>query len=399
MAHWTGGLTFHHEMFIFTYYITFNVKTNKNEIFFLITGKGGCRMPLRIAREHKNDLLLECARLHYIDKLNKTQIAARMQISGTHVARLLREAEEAGIVEITVRLPAEHDKLEAELRDRFGLHAVKIVDFSDDYEHLLKNLGRAGAAVFEEICQIRWGARVGLGGGITLHEVVESLETKPRQIELYPLALVGRGPELEHVDSVFLVTALYFKSRPAAKAFVVGVPPLPQSRLKAQKFTADLLTEVDEVREVYQAARDVEVAFVGLNTLPPDRGMLKEFTKVGLDLKALKAKGAVGVINYSHFDGRGQQIGEYFLSVSVQDLKDMARNPEKKVVVVAGGLHKFEAIKVALTHRMFNMLVTDHRTARMLAALPPQDFRTGGGSQFAAQTTPFSRTRAAPVSV
>ena len=356
-------------------------------------------MPLRIAREEKNELLLECARLHYVDKLNKTQIAARLQISGTHVARLLREAEESGIVEITVQLPADHDKLEAELQERFGLHAVKVVDFSDDYEHLLKNLGRGGAALFEEICQIRWAARVGIGGGVTLYEVVEALETKPRQIELYPLALVGRGPELEHVDSVFLVTALYFKSRPGAKAFVVGVPPLPQSRVKAQKFTADLLTEIDEVRDVYQAARDVEVAFVGLNALAPDRGMLKEFTKVGLDLKTLKAQGAVGTINYSHFDGQGQQIGEYFLSVSVQDLKDMAHNPEKKVVLVAGGLHKFEAIKVGLTHRMFNALVTDHRTARMLAALPERDIRPPGDNQFAGQASRNPRSKATPVGV
>jgi DNA-binding transcriptional regulator LsrR (DeoR family) len=200
--------------------------------------------------------------------------------------------------------------------------------------------------------------------------MVEALETKPRQIELYPLALVGRGSELEHVDSVFLVTALYFKSRPAAKAFVVGVPPLPQSRLKAQKFTADLLTEVDEVREVYQAARDVEVAFVGLGTLPPDRGMLKEFVKVGLDLKRLKENGAVGIMNYNYFDSSGEQIGEYFLTVSIQDLKAMSRNAEKKVVLVAGGLHKFEAIKVALGTRMFNVLVTDHRMAQKLAALP-----------------------------
>jgi DNA-binding transcriptional regulator LsrR (DeoR family) len=169
--------------------------------------------------------------------------------------------------------------------------------------------------------------------------------------------------------------------------------------VKAQKFTADLLTEIDEVREVFQAARDVEVAFVGLNALPPERGMLKEFTKVGLDLKALKARGAVGVINYSHFDGQGQQIGEYFLSVSVQDLKDMAHNPEKKVVVVAGGLHKFEAIKVALTHRMFNALVTDHRTARLLAALPDPDIRHEGSDQFAGQRPSGARSRALPVSV
>lgn len=327
-------------------------------------------MLFQTVRDRKAELLLECARLFYVDKLNKTQIAARLEISGTHVARLLREAEDAGIVEISVKLPADYGKLEAELTDRFGLQGVKIVDFSDDYEQLLKNLGRGGAALLEEICQIRLGARVGLAGGVTLHEVVEALDTKPRQIQLYPLALVGRGPELEHVDSVFLVTALYFKSRPAAKAFVVGVPPLPQSRVKAQKFAASLLTEVDEVREVYQAARDVDVAFIGLGTLPPERGMLKEFGKVGLDLKTLKGKGAVGMLNYNYFDGRGDQIGEYFLTLSVQDLKDMSRSAEKKVVLVSGGLHKFDALKVTLNTRMFNTLITDHRTAQKLASLP-----------------------------
>jgi hypothetical protein len=96
--------------------------------------------------------------------------------------------------------------------------------------------------------------------------VVEALEAKPRQIELYPLTLVDVD-ELEHVDSVFLVTALYFKSGLGLKLSWWEFP-LPESP-EGPKFTADLLTEVDEVREVYQAARDVEVAFVGLNTLPP----------------------------------------------------------------------------------------------------------------------------------
>jgi DNA-binding transcriptional regulator LsrR (DeoR family) len=332
-------------------------------------------MPLRLSPERKGALLLDCARLYYVEKATKTEIAARLQISGTHVARLLREAEAAGLVEITVRVPADHDRLAAAVQERYGLQAVKVVEFSDDYEQLLKNLGRGGAALFDEVCQIRWGARVGVGGGVTLYEVVEALDMKPRQLELYPLALVGRGPALEHVDSVFLVTALYFKSRPGAKAFVVGVPPLPQSRVKAQQFTAELLTEVDEVREVYQAAREVEVAFVGLGTLPPERGMLKEFDKVGLDLKGLKGRGAVGIMNYNYFDHQGAQIGTYFLTVSVPDLRAMAHDTEKKVVLVAGGLHKFAALTVALTTRMFNMLVTDHRTAQRLVALPFPNFQ------------------------
>ena len=43
-------------------------------------------------------------------------------------------------------------------------------------------------------------------------------------------------------------------------------------------------------------------------------------------------------MNYNYFDAHGEQIGEYFLTVSVQDLKDMSRNMEKKVVLVAGGI-------------------------------------------------------------
>jgi DNA-binding transcriptional regulator LsrR (DeoR family) len=47
----------------------------------------------------------------------------------------------------------------------------------------------------------------------------------------------------------------------------------------------------------------------------------------------------------------------------------MSRSAEKNVVLVSGGLHKFEAIKVALVARMFNMLVTDQRTAQKLATM------------------------------
>jgi len=65
-----------------------------------------------------------------------------------------------------------------------------------------------------------------------------------------------------------------------------------------------------------------------------------------------------------------QQIGDYFLSVSIQDINEMSRNAEIIVVLLECGLQKFVAIKLALATRMFNMLVTDHRTAQKLAAMP-----------------------------
>jgi hypothetical protein len=196
--------------------------------------------------------------------------------------------------------------------------------------------------------------------------MIEALEFKPRDVRIYPMAMIGRGPEIEYVDSIYLATSLFYKSRPMAKAFVTGIPPLPSKREKAVTFTQFLLEEIPEVKLVYDGARNVDIAFIGLGAVIPMGDFTDELSKLGVSLRDLKAKGAAGGINYNWFDNQGNQIEQCFLTVSVDDLKRLSKDPNRLVVLIAGGKHKVDPIRIALSSRMVNAIVTDELTASLL---------------------------------
>lgn len=258
---------------------------------------------------------------------------------------------------------AQLQQLQTKLGAMFALQVTKVVQYTKDYSALKRTLGKAAAVLFDEEVQKRVFPAVGIGGGSTLYEMIEALEFKPRNIRIYPMSLIGRGPEIEYVDSIYLATSLFYKSRPMAKAFVTGIPPLPSKREKAVTFTQFLLEEIPEVKLVYEGARNVDIAFIGLGAMIPMGDFTDELSKLGVSLRDLKAKGAVGGINYNWFDNHGNQIGQYFLTVSIDDLKRLSEEPNRLIVLVAGGKHKIDPIRIALSSRMVNAIVTDKLTA------------------------------------
>jgi DNA-binding transcriptional regulator LsrR (DeoR family) len=80
----------------------------------------------------------------------------------------------------------------------------------------------------------------------------------------------------------------------------------------------------------------------------------------------LRENGVIGGINYNWFTADGVQFSDYFLTVSVEDLKAICRAENRYVVLIAGGMHKVDPIKVAVSTKMINILVTDSRTVGQL---------------------------------
>lgn len=257
-------------------------------------------------------------------------------------------------------------QLEAQLQDAYALRFVRLVPFTQDYGVLKRSLGECAALLFGELIGESLQISVGIGGGATIRAMIESLPREPRTIRIYPMSLVGRGPEIKYVDSGYLVAALFHKSRPLARAFVVGIPPLPSEKTEAKAFNKYLLSAIPEVRLVHEGAKRVGVAFVGLGAMLPMEDFSSEMAKLGVSIRDLLADGALGGINYNWFDVSGNQIGQYFITVSVAELKQMAADPAKLIVLVAGGKHKQESLGIALSSRMANCLVTDSQTASSL---------------------------------
>jgi len=260
--------------------------------------------------------------------------------------------------------------LKLKLLKKFSrLNDAHIVSYSYDYAILKKKLGRQAAALFEELIIKYDDPRIGIGGGSTIYSMIDSLKKGSRRIKIFPTALVGRGPEVTHIDSTFLAKLLYFKARPEAKAFVINIPPLPQNNDLAKTFLQFLTENIYELRWLIDEMSKVDIAFVGLGAVIPTGDIEDEMNKLGVTLKTLKESGVVGGINYNWFKNDGSQYGNYFLTVPIEKLVELSARKDKHIVLVAGGKHKTAAIDTAISVGMANTLITDSLTAQQLLEL------------------------------
>lgn len=67
------------------------------------------------------------ANLYYNSEMTQNEIADRMYTSRSKISRMLKEARELGIVEISIKEPWERDlNLEKEIQQTYGVKTVKL---------------------------------------------------------------------------------------------------------------------------------------------------------------------------------------------------------------------------------------------------------------------------------
>ncbi|MHB8808129.1 MAG: sugar-binding domain-containing protein, partial [Anaerolineaceae bacterium] len=73
--------------------------------------------------------LYEVARLYYEQNMTQEEIAKRLFISRSGISRLIKQAREEGVVEITIHTPYDRMRtLEYEFFKRFHIDEIRIVD-------------------------------------------------------------------------------------------------------------------------------------------------------------------------------------------------------------------------------------------------------------------------------
>ncbi|NIO68840.1 MAG: helix-turn-helix domain-containing protein, partial [Anaerolineae bacterium] len=76
----------------------------------------------------RTELLAQVASMYYEDNLNQDEIARRIDTSRSTVSRILQEAREAGVVEITVHYPWKTvPEIEEDLIARFHLRQARVL--------------------------------------------------------------------------------------------------------------------------------------------------------------------------------------------------------------------------------------------------------------------------------
>jgi DNA-binding transcriptional regulator LsrR (DeoR family) len=306
-------------------------------------------------------LLSKVSTLYYDRDQTQQEIAERLRLSRPTVSRLLHEARQLGIVRITIAAPRGlHIELETLLEDRFKLRTVQVVPTEPgrDPERLRREIGAAAAAYLART--LRPNETIGMSWGATLSAMVQAMASLPSSGVRVVQTLGGIGPPDTEAYAAQLVRRL---ARLLGAAAVI----LPAPGIVATPAVRDVLRDDPHVRAALRELDSLDTVFVGLGSLATNPVLNDEHSLPRGTRAELLEAGAVGDIALRFFDARGvpvrTSLDERILGITTEQLRKVPR-----VVAVAGGPEKADAIFAALGAGIVNVLITDQTTAEALAA-------------------------------
>lgn len=143
---------------------------------------------------------------------------------------------------------------------------------------------------------------------------------------------------------------------------------LPAPGVVGSRNARDVLIKDRFVREALDMFPKVTLALVGIGATEPSRALASSGNVFSAqEIKLLAGKGAVGDICLRFFDAAGRpvitELNDRVISMDLDQLRAVRR-----VVAVAGGKRKTNAIRGALAGKLVNVLITDLATADRLLA-------------------------------
>ncbi len=328
--------------------------------------KGGYRFTEMLHNLPDLRLMTRAARLYHEEGLNQTEVAHRLGITQVAVSRLLKKAEEHGIVRTTVLTPpGTFADLEGLLEEKFGLTQAIVGDaMRDSEEFVLNAIGSAAAQFIESTLKAR--EIIGISSwSASLLSMVEHMHP-PRKSEnclvVQMLGGVGNPSAEQHANrlAIRLARLVHGNARFLPAPGVVG-----------SGSAAKVLAQDPYVSEVVALFEKVTLALVGVGSIEPSDLVASSgniFSRE--ELEALQRKGAVGDICLRFYDVNGREVkGAFDDRVIGIDLASLRRVPRS--VALCGGKRKFPAILGALRGKWVNTLITDQYTAQRLVKAEP----------------------------
>jgi deoxyribonucleoside regulator len=307
-------------------------------------------------RDARRRRLVEVAEMYHLDGRSMLEIARETGLSRSTVSRMLRQAVESGVVEVTVHsTELVSDDLARRLRDAHGVD-VDVVVVPDDVTGIarLDEVAQHGAQRLTEV----------FGGEMTL--VVPwgtSVAAVARQ--LTPRRAPGsRVVQLNGSGNTFTSGLTYAASIFSlfGAAFGSSVHPFPVPAFFDRAETKAAMWQERSLARVISLQRNADVALFSVGSLGSEvpghlyrAGYLER-----ADLDDLRAHGVVGDLGsvFLRADGTsdGIALNERTSGMPIEDLRRVPRR-----ILVATGRAKAQAVRAALlAHAVTDLVVDDH---------------------------------------
>lgn len=305
--------------------------------------------------------LAKLATLYYIDGCTQAELSKTFGISRATVGRLLRKAQEEGIVEIRVRPHATvSSDLERQLIERFGIRRALIAIDHKDVDKQRELLAGLVASELDRI--LIDGSIVAVGMGRNLSSVSEHAMSTTRRQCVFVSAIGGsyRGGQTMNADHI----ARRLATRFGGESESLYAPALVNDPMVRQA-----LLENETVRYTLDKARRADIVLIGIGDVSEESNMVRMGWFTVEEITEAKRNGTVGdMMGYDFIDIYGQPamtpIQGRVVGLNRQDLQ---RIPN--VIAVAAESSKVNGILGALRTGTIKTLATTASNASAVLQL------------------------------
>ncbi len=305
-------------------------------------------------------LLLKVSKLYYEKLLTQQEISERLKLSRPKVSRLLKQAEEVGVVKINIiPQPGIHTDLEDALENKYGLKEAVVVDVSEPATQIAvsREVGVAAADYFSRA--VNDPCIIGISWGTTLRAMVDAVHAMDCHNSQVVQLIGGLGMPESEAHATYILRRLV--AQIGSKLSILNVPGIVDNIGVKKAVLSD-----SHVRELFEMFAKIDIAFVGIGVPTPESVVMRDGTILTKDqMEMLMEKGAVGDICLRYFDENGKSIqsdvDDRVIGITLEELKKIDR-----VVGITGGPQKEKVIRAALIGKLINVLITDQQCAKKL---------------------------------
>lgn len=301
------------------------------------------------------------ARLYHVHGVRQREIGARLGMSQARVSRLLRQAEEFGIVRTVIAVPAGmRPELEDAVEDRFGVPEVHVVEVPPGAD-LATTLGRAAARQLADV--LGSATRIGFTSwSRTLQAMAFAMPEQSRTGGRLVVEMLGDlgSPALQHAATRSTQAIAHALGADPVFLRTPGVSDSPELRTTALRDP--------HVQRALGLLDDLEIALVGVGPAAVHSQLRAGDSYFSpIQLSRVRDAGAAGQLNQRFYDADGRALATELddLVVGIR-LDQLARAGRR--VVVAGGAEKHAPLRAALRGGWVDVLVTDPASAAYLAS-------------------------------
>ena len=302
--------------------------------------------------------LVQVARYYYTEGMTQQQISEKMNISRPNISRMLEQALSSGIVEITIHDPfSQENKFINWFKDTFGLMSVSI-NKTNEAEGPEYNSIILAAALHDELeSSIKDNSSIGVMAGLTISSVSRHiLPIKQTGLTFIPLV----GGFVNDAKWQANLNARNFGERLNGKYVQFNAPYI----VKSESLYKELQKE-PEIQKVLEMGQNVSAAIVGIGQMQRNATLINTGLLNASELNEIHKHKVVASICTSFLDARGNIVNSSFSNRIVgMNCTQLRKVP--RVIAIAAGTSKTQAITAALLGKWIDVLITDEVTAKSI---------------------------------